>query len=138
MAVRNFARWFGLLYLLVGVVGFIPGLTLMTPPGSGVMVGMGYGEVFGLFPVNVLHDVVHLAIGAWGVAGSRSFAGAIAFARGLAIVYGVLTICGVIPGLNTLFGLTPLFSWDVVLHAVSALAAAYFGWGAPARTATAR
>lgn len=127
--VQNFARWFGILYLLVGVIGFIPGVTLMRMPDPGVMVGMSYGDVLGIFPVNVVHNIVHLLIGGWGLASAASLGRAVTFARGLAIVYGVLTVAGLIPGLNTLFGLTPLFGWDVVLHAGSAIVAAYFGWG---------
>ena len=36
---------------------------------------------------------------------------------------------GLIPGLNTTFGLIPIFGNDVWLHALTALIAAYFGWG---------
>ena len=39
---------------------------------------------------------------------------------------------GFFPGLRTTFGLIPIFGHDIWLHAVSALAAAYFGWMAPA------
>lgn len=127
--VRAFARWFGILYLVIGVLGFIPGVNMMRMPDEGVTVGTSYGYLLGLFPVNAVHNVVHLLIGIWGVASAGTFARARAFARGLAIVYGVLTIAGFIPNLSTLFGLTPLFGADIALHAVSAIVAAYFGWG---------
>lgn len=35
---------------------------------------------------------------------------------------------GLFPVLNTTFGLIPIFGNDVWLHAVTAIAAAYFGW----------
>ena len=130
--VRLFARWFGLVYILVGILGFIPGVNIMRMPEMGVSVGMSYGYLLGLFPVNVVHNIVHLAIGGWGVASAGSFASARTYARSIAVIYGVLTIAGFVPGLNTLFGLTPLFGLDVGLHAVSAIVAAYLGWGVPA------
>jgi hypothetical protein len=133
--IRKFALVLGVLYLIGGVAGFIPGLT--TPPHAGdpdLAIDMAHGRAMGLFPVNVLHNIVHLAIGLWGVFGSRSFGGAVTFARGLAIFYGLLAILGLIPATNTMFGLVPLYDHDVWLHAVTALIAAYFGFVAP-RTA---
>ncbi len=129
MNTRNFSIVAGVVYILVGVLGFIPGL--LTPPTGGppLAVDQAYGLLLGLFPVNILHSMVHLAIGVWGVLAARTFGGARTFARSLAIIYGVLTVMGLIPGLNTVFGLIPLFGHDVWLHAVTAIVAAYFGWG---------
>ena len=81
---------------------------------------MLYGYLIGLFPVNILHTAVHLAIGVWGIAAWRSAGGARVYARSLAILYGVLAVMGLIPGLNTVFGLIPLHSHDVWLHAGTA------------------
>ncbi|MBB6097378.1 hypothetical protein HNR42_000792 [Deinobacterium chartae] len=130
--VRSFALIFGIVYLLVGIMGFIPAF-VSPPQGPDLAVDAGHGRLLGIFPINVVHNIVHLLVGLWGIAGSRSFSGAIGFARGLAIVYGLLTIMGLIPGLNTMFGLAPLHGNDVWLHLISALLAAYFGWGPPAR-----
>jgi hypothetical protein len=89
-----------------------------------------------LFPINALHNLVHLAIGAWGLYAFTGFPAARTFARSLAIIYGVLAVIGLIPGLNTVFGLVPLYGHDVWLHAVTALAGGYFGWvHKPATTA---
>ena len=130
MGIRYFAIAAGMVYALVGLLGFVPGINVDGPPDAPTLaIDSFYGYLLGLFPVNLLHNVVHLAIGAWGiVAYSRGIPGSRAFARGLAILYGVLTILGLIPGLNTLFGLVPLYGHDVWLHAVTAAAAAYFGW----------
>jgi hypothetical protein len=110
MAIRYFAIAAGIAYALVGLLGFVPGLNAERPPEApDLAIESFYGYLLGLFPVNLLHNLVHLAIGAWGiVAYSRGIPGARAFARGLAILYGVLTILGLVPGLNTLFGLVPL------------------------------
>jgi hypothetical protein len=131
MAARYFALIAGIVYLLVGVMGFIPGLNDMAHPGIAthdLAVDAQYGFLMGLFPVNILHNIVHLAIGLWGVLSYRSFGAARAFALGLGIFYGLLAVMGLIPGLDTTFGLIPLFGNDVWLHAVTAIAAfvAYF------------
>ena len=131
MTVRTFALVAGIAYLAAGVLGFIPQL-LSPPPANAPHVGITafYGYLLGLFPVNFLHNLVHLAIGAWGIAASRMAGGARTYAKALAIIYGILTIMGLIPGLSTLFGLVPLFGHDVWLHAITAIIAAYFGWAA--------
>ena len=87
-----------------------------------------YGYLLGLFPVNVLHSAVHLAIGVWGLMAWRSLSNSLVYARVLAIFYGALAVMGIIPGMNTLFGALPLHGHDVWLHAGTALVAAYFGW----------
>jgi hypothetical protein len=129
MTTRNFAMIIGIAYLAAGVFGFIPPL-LFAPPGDAPGVGITafYGYLLGLFPVNLMHNLVHLAIGAWGIAAARSMAGARTFSKVLAIFYGVLAVMGMIPGLQTLFGLAPIHGHDVWLHALTAIAAAYFGW----------
>jgi hypothetical protein len=142
MRTRYFAAVVGVVYLLVGILGFIP--ASLSPPGvvgpaegQELAVNTLHGRLLGLFPVNVLHDLVHVVIGILGIAAYTSFDRARTFARGLAILYAVLTVMGLIPGLNTVFGLVPLYGHDVWLHAVTAAIAAYFGWGAVERTAAA-
>ena len=131
MTIRNFALIAGIAYLVVGVAGFVPALLSPPPPGAPpVRLDRMYGYLFGLFPVNVAHSLVHLLLGGWGVIAARRFDAARAYARSLAVIYGVLTIVGLVPGLNTVFGLIPIHGHDVWLHALTAAVAAYFGWGA--------
>jgi hypothetical protein len=117
-----FALVFGVVYLLVGLLGFTASAT------------MADANLLGLFPVNLMHNIVHIAIGVWGLLSYRSLTGAVTYARGLAIVYALLTILGIIPATNRLFGLAPLYGNDIWLHALTAVIAAYFGWMAPAET----
>jgi hypothetical protein len=129
MTTRNFALLFGVVFLLVGIAGFIPGLTSPPHPDHpDLAIDTGYGQLLGLFPVNILHNLVHVLFGVWGLAAYRSVSGAKLYGRGVAIIYAVLTVAGLVPGLQTLFGLTPLFGNDVWLHALLALVAGYFGW----------
>ena len=88
MNTRLFALVVGVLYLLVGLAGFIPGF--VGARDHELMVNAGEGDLFGIFPVNVLHHVVHLLIGALGVLAYRTFDASRTYARGLAIVYGLL------------------------------------------------
>jgi hypothetical protein len=129
MNARNFSLVVGVAFLAAGVLGFVPGLVHPPHPGApDLRVDAGYGYLLGLFPVNVLHNVVHLLIGILGVFASRTMPAAIRFSRGLAVFYGALAVMGLVPGLATTFGLIPIFGHDVWLHAVTAIAAAYFGW----------
>jgi hypothetical protein len=129
MTVRNFSLIIGILFLAAGVLGFVP--ALLAPPADSappVSITGFYGYLMGLFPVNFMHNLVHLAIGAWGIAASRSVGGARTYSKSLAVFYGVLAVMGLIPGLNTMFGLVPIHGHDVWLHAGTAILAAYFGW----------
>jgi hypothetical protein len=126
---RSFATVFGIVFLIVGIAGFVPGLVGAVHAGHPPLaVEAGYGLLLGLFPVNVLHNLVHIAFGIWGLAAARSLGAAKVYARGVAIIYLILAVAGLVPGLNTMFGLTPLFGNDVWLHALLAIVAAYFGW----------
>jgi nicotinamide mononucleotide adenylyltransferase len=127
MSTRTFALIFGIVFLAVGVAGFVPGL--VQPLHAGHPEAMGNnGQLLGLFPVNELHNAVHILFGIWGLAASRSLGNSVTYARGVAIIYAVLTIAGFVPQLETMFGLVPLYGNDVWLHALLALVAAYFGW----------
>jgi hypothetical protein len=129
MTARSFALVFGILYLGAGLLGLMPGM-LLPPPADAPPIGFDvmYGVVLGLFPVNMLHTAVHLAIGAWGLWAFMGNASPKLFAQSLAVLYGVLGIMGLIPGLNTVFGLLPLHGHDVWLHLGTAAVAAWFGW----------
>ncbi len=143
MDVRRFALFAGVQFVLFGLLGFVPGVTQSPPAGAPPLaVDAGYGMLLGLLPVNILHNLFHLGSGILGLVASRSFSNARLFARGLAVVYGLLTVLGLIPGLNTTFGLIPIYGFDVAYHGLLAVAAAYFGFVAPAgageHTGTAR
>ena len=136
--IRTFALVFGIIYVVVGIMGFIPGLNQHHADLPAIAVDSFYGRLIGLFPVNILHNVVHLIIGAWGILSSRRIDASRFYGKALAIIYGLLAVLGLIPVANTMFGLVPIFGHDVWLHALSALVAAYFGFiaresdGAPA------
>ena len=142
MSTRRFAFLLGLFFVLAGIAGFLPflahpetGATLAdnmiaAPSHGGAILGTGDAMLFGLFPVNAAHNVVHILFGLWGLAASRSRRSAVAYARSVAVVFFLLAIAGLLPTLQTGFGLIPLYAKDVWLHGLIALGGLYFGWAA--------
>jgi hypothetical protein len=130
MTSQNFSRVIGILFLAVGVLGFLPALkSPPSPTAPQLAMEGGYGLLLGLFPVNWIHNLVHLGIGMAGLRSSQSISDSRRFARALAFFYGGLAVMGLIPVLNSTFGLIPLFGHDVWLHAATAAVASYFGFG---------
>ena len=131
---QRIAQNFGAVYLLVGILGFIPPLIpgqiqgLLGPfePLSGFLLG--------LFAVNWLHSVAHLAIGAAGLASYRSHAAARSYAIGIGVLYLGLFVIGLI--LPLVFGLLPLNGADNILHLVSGAVALAIGLASSAPGAT--
>jgi Domain of unknown function (DUF4383) len=130
MTAKTFGLLIGIAFAAAGVLGFVPALLFPPPPDApSITLTQFHGYLLGLFPVNVLHNIVHLAIGLLGIAAWRGGEGiAVTYARALAVVYAVLTVMGLIPGLKTVFGLIPIHGHDVWLHAATAVLAAYFGF----------
>ncbi|MFW6360007.1 MAG: DUF4383 domain-containing protein [Chroococcales cyanobacterium] len=132
MGKRYFALIIGIFYVLIGIMGFIPNLvTLPAASAPPLLFNTGYGYLMGLFPINLLHNLVHLGIGIWGIIAYRSFDNSRLFCRATAIFYGLLAVMGLLPFMNTTFGVIPIFGNDVWLHAATAIVAAYFGFIVP-------
>lgn len=130
--VQAFARVFGIIYVIVGIMGFLPGLVSPLVDTTGLAVTTGYGRLLGIFPVNLMHNIVHIGVGIWGILAARDFLMSVGFAKVNAVLFGILAVLGIIPATNMLFGLAPLYGSDVVIHAATAAVAAYFGFAAPA------
>src|SRR5215212_46341 len=122
---QRFAQIFGAVYLLVGILGFIPPLLIGSVPGA---IGPFAGYLIALFAVNWFHSLAHLVIGVAGLATYRSVSGASAYALAIGVAYALLFVVGLIWGIRFLGGLLPLNGWDHILHILTALVAfgAYF------------
>lgn len=141
MNLRMMARVFGVVFLLVGALGFVPGITQMheTTEGEGLIVGgPGHGMLLGLFHVNLLHNLVHILFGVWGLVAAGSLGNSRLYFKGVGVIYALLAVLGVIPvqALNTTFGLVPIHGHDVWLHAILAVAGLYLGFVAKATDVT--
>ena len=125
MSTRSAALLFGIVFLAVGILGFMP--SPPPPDAPALTVEHGHGMVLGMFPVNTLHTVVHLlfgllGIGAWASGHWRGYF------QMLALSYALLAVLGLNAATNTLFGFVPIWGADVYLHAGVAIAAFYFGF----------
>ena len=123
---QRFAQVFGIIYVLVGIAGFIP--PLLVGSLTGVM-GPFAGLLLALFAVNWFHSLAHLAIGAVGLAVYRSNSASQTYALALGVAYAGLFLLGILSGsVATLGGLLPLNGLDDLLHIATSLVAfgAYF------------
>jgi hypothetical protein len=131
MKAPGIARIIGVVFLFVGALGFAPWAAPPAPLGAEyINLSTSYGMIFGLFPVNAAHDLIHIAIGSWGVLASFGFKPSVLYLRSVACLYLLLVVLGAIPITNTLFGAIPIYGWDVGLHLLVALVALYGGFGA--------
>ena len=115
---RQFAIVFGSVYFLVGILGFI-----LTSP------------LLGIFGVNPLHNIVHLAVGGlWLAAAFGGILGADSPRKAsqiIGVVYLLVAILGfVLPDLmDQILAINTADS--LALHLPSAILALYFGFMAP-------
>jgi hypothetical protein len=127
--VRTLATVVGAVFLLVGVLGFIPGITT----GYDTMSFAGHtseAKLLGIFQVSVLHNIVHLLFGLAGLAMARSTSGAINYLIGGGVVYLVLFIYGLVIDHESAANFVPVNGADNVLHVVLALGMIGLGvWG---------
>ncbi|WP_435209467.1 DUF4383 domain-containing protein [Micromonospora sp. bgisy143] len=80
-------------FLLIGVLGFIPGIT--TDYGDLSFAGHhSEAKLLGVFQVSILHNAVHLLFGLVGLALARSVAGARVFLAGGGAIYLALWLYG--------------------------------------------
>jgi hypothetical protein len=117
----------GILLLLVGILGFIPGVTtqyselLFLGPDSHAM-------LLGLFQVSMLLNIVQLGIGATGWAMSRTEHGARNFLYGAGALYIVLAIFGLSVGVDSAANFLSLNMTDNWTHLVLGVLMIAAGW----------
>jgi hypothetical protein len=88
---------FGVVFLIVGILGFIPGIT--SNYDDMAFAGEGSGaELLGIFQVSILHNLVHLLFGIAGLALARTYEGARTYMIGGGVVYLALWILGLVGG----------------------------------------
>lgn len=101
-------------FFLIGIAGFVPGVT--TGLDSMTIVGHGSGALlFGVFEVSVLHNVLHLALGLAGFALCRTYARSRAYLVVGGVVFLGLWVYGLVVG-ETHADFVPVNSADNWLH----------------------
>ncbi|MFL6105549.1 MAG: DUF4383 domain-containing protein [Marmoricola sp.] len=112
---RRTALVVGAAFLLVGIAGFVPGLT--THVGDLDLAGHDSGaQLLGVFGVSVLHNLVHLLFGVIGLALSRSAPGAKQFLVWGGAVYLALTVYGALIDRDSGANFIPVDEADNWLH----------------------
>jgi hypothetical protein len=113
--VRTAALVVSIVFLLVGVLGFIPGVT--THYDSMTFAGHhSDARLLGVFQVSVLHNIVHLLFGLAGLALARTAAGARNYLIGGGAVYLILWLYGLVVGQDAAANFVPLNTADDWLH----------------------
>jgi hypothetical protein len=119
--VQTVALLFGAIYLVAGVLGFLPFLG-----GSYTMTNHA---LLGLFNINLLHNVFHIVIGIAGLAAAASVANSRTFCQVVGVILLLLGVLGVF--VTNPLGLLYIGGLDIALHLVSGAVVAYFGFAAP-------
>jgi Domain of unknown function (DUF4383) len=113
--VQKAALAVGAMFLAVGVLGFVPGITThydqLTFAGH-----HSDAALLGIFNVSVLHNLVHLAFGVAGIALARTFNSARSYLIGGGIVYLVLFIYGLVVDHDSSANFVPVNDADNWLH----------------------
>jgi hypothetical protein len=118
--IHAFAATFGLAFLLIGIAGFVPGITShygqlkLTGPDS-------HAKLLGLFDVSVLHNIAHLLFGVGVIAAAR-VAWSRAYLLGGGVAYLGLAVYGAVVDRASDANFLPFSRADNILHVGLALA----------------
>ena len=116
--IKAAALLFGIVFLLIGILGFVPAVT----PSNGMLLGV--------FHVNTAHNIVHLASGIvfllCGMAGAGPSQG---FFKIFGIIYALVAILGFYYGDNALLGIISNNAAGTWLHVVLAVVMLFLGFG---------
>jgi hypothetical protein len=113
--IRPVTALVGVVFLLLGVAGFIPGIT--THLGDITFAGHDSpAKLLGLFQVSVLHNIVHLLYGVVGLILARTAMTARIYLVGGGVIYLLLWLYGLITGKASNANFIPFNRADDWLH----------------------
>lgn len=121
----------GIVFLLVGIAGFIP--ALLSPSDLQMAGTDSHAQLLGLFQVSVLHNVVHLLFGVVGVAVSARTKASRTYLLLGGAIYLVLLVYGLVLGGHS-GDVVPVNSADNWLHAALGIVMLAAGWALPTWT----
>ncbi len=114
---RMVALVFGAIFVLVGIIGFIPAIS----PTADSVQGMEVADaaVLGLVPVNAIANIVHILLGAVLLYASMNTASAILVLRVFGAAYLLLAVLGIVAPEG--FGIMPLGGGELWVHVATAI-----------------
>jgi Domain of unknown function (DUF4383) len=134
-AVQKAALAVGVVFLVVGIAGFIPGLTTNYSDLS--MAGHeSEAMLLGIFQVSILHNIVHLLFGIAGIAAARTWNASRGYLIGGGVVYLALWIYGLLIDKDSSTNFVPVNSADDWLHLFLGLGMIALGAALSRRRAT--
>lgn len=115
MSIANIAKVFGAVFVLIGVLGYVPGIT-------------SNGMLLGIFEVDMVHNIIHILTGLLALAAAFSSEKyAKLFFQVFGVVYALVAVLGFIQG-DMVLGLFHVNAADNYLHVVVAVVALYAGF----------
>ncbi len=108
---------FGVAFLAVGILGFIPGIT-SNYDQLGFAGHESEAALLGLFQVSILHNIVHLLFGVAGILASKTVRDSRNFLIVGGVIYLLLTLYGFIIDQNSAANFVPVNGGDNLLHLV--------------------
>jgi hypothetical protein len=121
--VKSAAILFGVVFLAIGILGFVPGITTND-------------MLLNIFHVNPAHSVVHILSGVVALLCGMSGAGASrVYFQIFGIVYGIIAILGFVQGNALLLGYISNNTANTWLHVVIAVVSLFLGFGTARETA---
>ena len=141
---RLCALLIGLTFTLLGIAGLIP--SLVTLPANAMNTGApmtaeaipltagtdyvggfvrGFGYLFGIFPTNTLHNILHIVLGVIGIYSATGDRGSYNYNRFCAIFLPLVALLGLLPATNALFGAIPIYGNNIWVSAVAGAIAVY-------------
>ncbi|MBI4079936.1 DUF4383 domain-containing protein [Candidatus Kaiserbacteria bacterium] len=113
--VQKLAWVFGIVFLVIGLAGFVPALAQD-------------GMLLGIFEVDPLHNVIHLLSGILAIGAVLAGNYARLYFQVFGVVYGIVAVVGFMQG-DTVLGLIATNTADHVLHLIIAAVALWAGFG---------
>src|SRR5437763_16054224 len=120
---KTFGMLFGIVFLAVGILGFVPGVTIND-------------MLLGIFMVNKVHSIVHIASGAIFLIASMAGAGAARLWFQLfGIIYAIVAVLGFMNPNGMLFGMLSNNAADTWMHVVLVVSMLATGFVTPNQNA---
>jgi hypothetical protein len=117
LMLKRIAVVFGVVFLLVGFLGFVPAVTRD-------------GHLLGIFHVNAAHNMVHILTGIAAIAcGLVSDHAAQLFFRVFGVIYSLVAVLGFVMGDQPIFGIISNNLADAWLHTAIAAVSLFVGFG---------